>query len=523
MTADAGARHSGSPAGNISTVAQVAGECTSIAAAHAASPRVHQPALDATRGILSMGKIVPGTALSLQCLGTGSGGNQGTYLDGLTAARAPAPSVGLATATVEPFTGTRWLALPIQGAPPNQVYLQCLGDIAGPRFLDGRTETGTVGLAPTTAAQFTGTRWQVNDAGSDEVTLVCLGASTAGSNVRFLRGVVGQGAVGLVDFGGLPATLWRIVDAQPAPVGTGVTSAASNSGPALLFAASGVGGSRLPLYFMAWRGLDGRVGVMADMLNAPQTVSLGHRCLDRPALALDTRTNTKFLAWTGVDQSINVMSSADGLVYDGRVMLPGKSRFGPAITIFRNQPVVAWMDAATGVLTMANGLGGAQVATAETGSAAPALAAEAFVDGTDALIVAWTGTNAERQLNVMNSSQGGFPPSTKVTLPSDGPSAATSISGPSLDFRQGTSGTLLVMGWTSLPGGPDRDNHLNIIFSGDLFRLFDQRRTVAPVSGAGLAIARDPRAVDGNMFGAWVDRQSRINAAFYNDLPVIPA
>ena len=58
----------------------------------------------------------------------------------------------LATGTSEPFTGTRWLALPIQGAPPNQVFLQCLGDIEGPRFLDGRTEIGTVGLAPDTAA-----------------------------------------------------------------------------------------------------------------------------------------------------------------------------------------------------------------------------------------------------------------------------------------------------------------------------------------------------------------------------------
>ena len=468
-----------------------------------------------------MGRIVPGTALSLQCRGSGAGPNQGTFLDGRTAP--PNPSVGLATDTVEPFTGARWLAQPIQGAPPNQVFLQCLGDIDGSRFLDGRTQDGSVGLAPNTAGQFTGTRWEVNDAGSDEVELICLGASTAGSNVRFLRGNVGPGTVGLVNFGGLPATRWKVVDPQPAPVGRGVTSATSNNSPSLLFAAFGVGGSGLPVYLMAWRAMDGRVSVMLDMLNAPQTVSLGHRCIDRPALALDTGSNLKYLAWTGVDQSINVMSSADGLVYGSKRTLPGKSRFGPAINIFRNRPVVAWMDAATGVLTMVNGLDGAPVATRETGSAAPALASEAFVDATDALIVAWTGTNAERQLNVMNSTQGGFPPSTKVTLPSDGPSAATSTSGPSLDFKQGSSGTLLVIGWTGLPGGPDRDNHLNIMFSGDLFRLFDERRTVGPVSGAGLAIARDPRAVDGNMFSAWADRQSRINAAFYNDLPVIPA
>ena len=89
------------------------------------------------------------------------------------------------------------------------------------------------------------------------------------------------------NFGGLPGTRWRVVDPQPAPVGNGVTSATSSTSPSLLFAASGVGGSGLPVYLMAWRALDGRVSVMLDMLNAPHTVSLGHRCLDRPALALD--------------------------------------------------------------------------------------------------------------------------------------------------------------------------------------------------------------------------------------------
>ena len=101
-----------------------------------------------------MGSIVPGTALSLQCRGSGAGPNQATFLDGRTAP--PNPSVGLATDTVEPFTGARWLALPIQGAPPNQVFLPGLGDIEGSRFLDGNTVNGTVSLAPNTAGQFTG-------------------------------------------------------------------------------------------------------------------------------------------------------------------------------------------------------------------------------------------------------------------------------------------------------------------------------------------------------------------------------
>ncbi|MER8188520.1 hypothetical protein [Kitasatospora sp. NPDC094015] len=42
-----------------------------------------------------------------------------------------------------------------------EVVLTCLGNVKGPRLLDGRTGNGTVGLAPTTEAPFTGTRWQV--------------------------------------------------------------------------------------------------------------------------------------------------------------------------------------------------------------------------------------------------------------------------------------------------------------------------------------------------------------------------
>jgi hypothetical protein len=97
---------------------------------------------------LEVTMIISGTALSLQCFGTIIGNDPASILDGRTATK-PA-SVGLATGTLEPFTGTRWLALPVPGGSSNQFFLECLGDVDGPRFLDGRTEDGTVGLAPTT-------------------------------------------------------------------------------------------------------------------------------------------------------------------------------------------------------------------------------------------------------------------------------------------------------------------------------------------------------------------------------------
>lgn len=41
-----------------------------------------------------------------------------------------------------------------------RLAFMCLGDIEGPRFLDGRTGDGTVGLAPSIDG-FSGTRWKV--------------------------------------------------------------------------------------------------------------------------------------------------------------------------------------------------------------------------------------------------------------------------------------------------------------------------------------------------------------------------
>jgi hypothetical protein len=42
---------------------------------------------------------------------------------------------------------------------PGLWTFECLGDLPGNRFLDGRTRDGTVGLAPSTDPPFSGTRW----------------------------------------------------------------------------------------------------------------------------------------------------------------------------------------------------------------------------------------------------------------------------------------------------------------------------------------------------------------------------
>lgn len=109
-----------------------------------------------------------GNHVSLRCLGNIPGPR---FLNGRTANG----TVGLAPNLGPEFTGTEWRVI---RAGDGVVELRCLGDIEGPRWLDGRTADGTVGLAPNTNRPFTGTRWQVVQVGYDNpniVALRCLG------------------------------------------------------------------------------------------------------------------------------------------------------------------------------------------------------------------------------------------------------------------------------------------------------------------------------------------------------------
>jgi hypothetical protein len=92
--------------------------------------------------------------VELKCLGNIEGPR---WLDGRTADG----TVGLAPNTNRPFTGTRWQVIQVGYNSPNIVVLKCLGDIEGPRWLNGRTADGTVGVAATTEPPFTGTKWEV--------------------------------------------------------------------------------------------------------------------------------------------------------------------------------------------------------------------------------------------------------------------------------------------------------------------------------------------------------------------------
>jgi hypothetical protein len=96
--------------------------------------------------------LKPGNRVSLRCLGRGTG--RARCIDG----RTENGSVGLAPALTPKFSGTKWR---VRAVRAGVVALECQGRVSGPRWLDGRTATGTVGLAPTTDPPYTGTRWDV--------------------------------------------------------------------------------------------------------------------------------------------------------------------------------------------------------------------------------------------------------------------------------------------------------------------------------------------------------------------------
>ena len=79
----------------------------------------------------------------------------------------------------------------------DQIHLECLGDQPGPRWLDGRTQDGTVGLAPG-GEQYTGAEWHLttdcaNNPNNCGYYLYCKG--TGPGDARYLDGRTGAGDV----------------------------------------------------------------------------------------------------------------------------------------------------------------------------------------------------------------------------------------------------------------------------------------------------------------------------------------
>jgi hypothetical protein len=95
-------------------------------------------------------------------------------------------------------------------ADRDHITLECKGTVPGPRFLDGRTADGTVGLAPSRGVPFTGTKWELYTDSDRSISLKCLG--TVPGN-RYLDGRTADGTVGLAPYASYPSlsgTWWKV-------------------------------------------------------------------------------------------------------------------------------------------------------------------------------------------------------------------------------------------------------------------------------------------------------------------------
>jgi hypothetical protein len=157
--------------------------------------------------VLSLRDIRADNRLAFESLGSVSGPR---WLDG----RAQDNSVGLAPSTEFPFTGTVW---EVQGNSNAGFTFRNHGHLIPPPppppntglFLDGRSQDGSVGLAPTTAGVFTGTLWNIVDAAGGGFNMISQGTAPG---PKILDGRTGDGTVGLADTTGgvFTGTRWRI-------------------------------------------------------------------------------------------------------------------------------------------------------------------------------------------------------------------------------------------------------------------------------------------------------------------------
>jgi hypothetical protein len=142
-----------------------------------------------------------GDVVILACLSHKEGNR---YLDGRTGDG----TVGLAPKTGGDFTGTKWKVVKLE---KGELGLECQGDIDGNRWLDGRTGDGTVALAPKTGGDFTGTRWKMHDRGDGRIQLECRGEA---EGPRWLEGVRGDTMVRLARDKERPGAYWMVMKAE---------------------------------------------------------------------------------------------------------------------------------------------------------------------------------------------------------------------------------------------------------------------------------------------------------------------
>jgi len=280
--------------------------------------------------------------------------------------------------------------------------------------------------------------------------------------------------------------------------GLGVTSLSaefSQVGPALA--------EQGKLLYIAWTGTDGRLNIMYtdNGRDFSGKVTLLEFSNVAPALAVGGRL---YIAWTGTDGRLNIMSSDNGIDFTNKATLREASVAAPALitAALRGLPLpgrlyLAWTgtDGRLNVMSSDNGRDFTnKVTLGETSNVAPAL-----VDYEGRLYLAWTGTDG--RLNVMRSDNGrDF--TNKVTL------GETSVHAPALVVFSAR----LNIAWTGTDGRLNIMSSLDGLKFGDPAQG-DEKVTLADTSIAAPALSRLVN-LRGGGYIAWTGADKRLNMRF---------
>ena len=175
-------------------------------------------------------------------------------------------------------------------------------------------------------------------------------------------------------------------------------------------------------------------------------VTLSDTSIDGPALWTTTNGTIRgALAWTGTDTEhhLNVMTTAIGTKYGSKVTLPETSPVAPAVTRTADGKVaVAWTGTdASHTLNVLYDVYGARVKLTLWGETS--LRSPALVAANNTLVLAWTGMNSGRSLNLQVINVGNpLTKGVKTTLWS-----YSSLSCPSLNYEASRAEYLLA--WAS--------------------------------------------------------------------------
>jgi hypothetical protein len=253
--------------------------------------------------------------------------------------------------------------------------------------------------------------------------------------------------------------------------------------------------------YVAWTGRDTHLNVMSssDARNFANHVRLDHKSYktessmssssgfsdtETVALApsLAASEHGVDLAWSGSDGHVNILRAAGSPPH---LRLAERTVAAPTLAALGPDLALAWTgtDRHLNVVVSQHGTFGAPIRLDEKSWHSPALCAM----GTSELALAWTGT--DRHLNVVVSHQAAFGRPLRL----DG----TSFHGPALL----AAGTELALGWT----GSDRRINLMLSRSGgfDAPLVLDEKSVYAPAIGIHL----------NEFFLAWTGSDGRLNLA----------